>query len=160
MIFKKPVRKLIIELWLLTLGGFLLHNHLHPLPTSAHPQPAADFLPFMWDVVALVSLPFLLNYRKTVIVGYLINGIGVIVGTAAMSTFGFARPPHPLTFSSFFVATTVPEILIVSSKLLIGQIVLLNFYPQGLGRVFTPFWWARHYVYIGAMFAIGHFVWR
>ncbi len=158
--FKKPIRKLIVELWLLTLGGFLLHNHLHPLPTALHPQPAADFLPFTWDIVALVTLPFLLNYRSTVIVGYLVNGIGVIVGTVAMASFSFMKPPHPLDVSSFFLATTFPLILIVSSKLLIGQIVLNNFYPQGLGRVFTPFWWARHYVYIAAMFTIGHFVWR
>jgi hypothetical protein len=160
MIFKKELRKLIIELWLLSLGGWLLHYRVHPIPLPGSPHNPADFLPFTWDLVAILAVPFLLNYRRTVIVGYLINGIGVIIGAVAMASFSIAKPPQPLHLSSIFLATTFPLILILNAKLFIGQIVLLNFYPQGLGRVFTPFWWFRHYVYISVAFAIGHFIWR
>jgi len=157
--FKKEIRKLILELTFLSLGGFLLHYRLHPVPIGPNgTQNPANFLPFVWDIAGILAVPFLLNYRATVIAGYLMNGVGVIVGAITMAAFSLATLAHPVTFSGIVLETTLPLILILFAKLFIGQIVLQHFYPEGMGRLFTPFYWTRHFFYLAAVFALGHYL--
>jgi hypothetical protein len=161
MLFKKEIRKLLLELTFLSLGGFLLHYRLHPVPLGSNgAQNPADFLPFSWDIAGILAVPFLLNYRASVLVGYLVNGVGVVVGAITMSTFSLSTLTHPVTFSVIVLDTTLPLILILFAKLFIGQIVLQHFYPGGMGRLFTPFYWTRHFFYLAVVFALGHFLWR
>jgi hypothetical protein len=155
MIFKKEIRKPILGLLFLSLGGWMLHFRIHPL--LANPS---NYLPFFFGLAGIIITPQLFNHKKTVIIAYLFNGLGVIIGSIAMATFSLSALPDPLTFTNIIFKTTLADILILFPKLFIGQIVLLHFYPSGLGRMFTPGWWIRHFFYLTAVFSLGHSLWR
>jgi len=155
MIFKKELRKPILALLFLSLGGGLLHFRIHPI--SGNPS---FFIPFVLGLVNVIITPLLFNQKKTVIIAYLINGVGVIIGGMVMAHLSFSALPHPLTFTNVIFKTTLADIVILFSKFFIGQTVLLYFYPTGLGRMFTPKWWVRHFFYITLLYSLGHFLWR
>lgn len=155
MLFKKEIRGPILALMLLSLGGWMLHFRIHHI--SAHP---ANFVPFLLGILDVLITPQLFNYKKTVILGYLFNGVGVILGAIAMATFSLYTFPAPLTFAGVIFKTMLGDILILSSKLFIGQVILSHFYPAGLGRMFTTSWWIRHFCYLSVIFSLGHFLWR
>ena len=155
MIFKKEIRGPILALMLLSLGGWMLHFRIHSI--SANPS---NFVPFFIGLFNVLIVPQLFNYKKTVIVAYLFNGAGVVIGAITMATLSFYALPEPLTFTNVIFKTTLADILILSSKLFIGQVILSHFYPAGLGRMFTTSWWIRHFCYLSVIFSLGHFLWR
>ncbi|MGB8657146.1 MAG: hypothetical protein WCE90_05110 [Candidatus Zixiibacteriota bacterium] len=155
MIFKPEIRKPILELMFLSLGGWMLHFRVHPITANS-----SNLLPFFLGLVDIIITPQLFNHKKTVIMAYLFNGLGVIIGAMAMVTFSLSALPDPLTISSVIFRTTLADILILFPKLFIGQMVLSHFYPGGLGRMFTPSWWVRHFCYLSLVFALGHLLWR
>jgi len=155
MIFKSEIRKPILALVFLSLGGWMLHFRIHAL--SANPS---NFVPFLIGLVNIIIIPQLFNHKKTVILAYLFNGLGVIIGAITMATLSLSALPNPLTFTSIIFKTTLAHILILFSKLFVGQMILSHFYPNGLGRLFTTSWWIRHFFYLTAMFSLGHFLWR
>jgi hypothetical protein len=155
MIFKKEIRKPILALLILSLGGWMLHFRIHAISDDP-----SNFVPFFLGLVDILITPQLFNYKKTVIIAYLLNGLGVIIGAIAMATFSLSALPDPLTFTSIIFRTILADILILFSKLFIGQIILLHFYPTGLGRFFTPSWWIRHFCYLTVVYSLGHFLWR
>jgi hypothetical protein len=155
MLFKKEIRKPILALLFLSLGGWMLHFRIHHI--SANPS---NFVPFFLGLVDIIITPQLFNHKRTVLIAYLFNGIGVIIGAIAMATFSLSALPDPLTFTSIIFRTLLADILILFSKLFIGQMILSHFYPAGLGRLFTPSWWVRHFCYLSIVFALGHFLWR
>jgi hypothetical protein len=155
MIFKPEIRKPILELMFLSLGGWMLHFRVHPITANS-----SNFLPFLLGLVDIIITPQLFNHKKTVIMAYLFNGLGVIIGAIAMATFSLSALPDPLTISSVIFRTTLADILILFQKLFIGQMVLSHFYPAGLGRLFTTSWWVRHFCYLSLVFTLAHFLWR
>ncbi len=159
---RKELRLPLLALVLLSLGGWLLHARIHPIVTvdPAHPAAARNFVPYLSGLVSLLVTPMLLNWRRTFVVGYLINGMGVVIGAIGMASLSFAKPPAPLTFVSLFTGTMLPDILILFPKLFLGQIVLRYWHPQGMGRLFTTWFWTRHFVYLTAVFVIGCLLWR
>lgn len=161
MIFKKEIEKPILALVFLSIGGWLLHTRVHAVSfDAANPSNPAFLVPFIVGLLNIVATPILLGYRKTVVVGYLTNGIGVIIGTLTMATLSLYHRPTPLTVSSIFLKTMLGDILLLFPKLFIGQMVLLHYFPHGMGRMFTAWWWTRHFVYLGIIFTLGHFIWR
>jgi hypothetical protein len=157
----KEIRSPILALVLISLGGCLYHARVHAVSFDAQsPANPANFVPFVFGLLSVIIAPLLLNFKRTVIVGYLLNGMSVIVGTLTMATLSLSHPPSPLTFPSIFLGTMLPSILLLFPKLFLGQTVLLHFYPQGLGRMFTPAWWTKHFCYLGIVFTLGHFIWR
>jgi len=155
MIFKKEIRKPILTLLFLSLGGWMLHFRIHPI--SANPL---NFVPFFFGLFDVLITPQLFNYKKTVVIAYLFNGLGVIIGAITMAAFSLSALPAPLTFTSVIFKTTLADILILFPKLFIGQMILSHFHPAGLGRMFTTSWWIRHFFYLSAVFSLGHFLWR
>ena len=95
MLFKKEIRKPIIALIFISLGGWMLHFRAHPITADAD-----NLLPFFFGLVDVIITPILFNHKKTVIVAYLINGISVIVGTIAMATFSIYRFSVPVTLGN------------------------------------------------------------
>ncbi len=156
MLFKKEIHQYIWALILISLGGWLLHLRIHPI-VEANP---ANFIPFIFGLLNVIIVPFLLNSKKTVIIGYLINGFGVIFGTVIMATFSLSALPSPLTIGNLLLKTTLADIFILLAKLFIAQRVLAHYYPSGLGRMFTTLWWIKHFIYVAVIFAAGHFLWR
>ena len=155
MIVKKDIRRQVLSLLLLSLGGWLLHQKIHPVTDNP-----ANYLPFVLGLLNIIAAPILFNSKKTVVVAYLVNGIGVILGTIAMTHLSLTGLPYPLTISSLLTRTTLPDILILFPKLLIGHSILLHYYPSGMGRLFTPAWWTRHFGYFTIAYALGYFILR
>jgi hypothetical protein len=155
MIFKKEINKPILALLFLSLGGWLLHFRIHPVSNNP-----SNFVPFVLGLVNIIITPLLFNQKKTVIIAYLINGLGVIIGGIIMAHFSFSVLPKPFTFTNIIFKTALGDIFILFSKLFIGQTILLHFYPNGLGRMFTPSWWVRHFFYLTIAYSLGHFLWK
>ena len=154
MFFKKEIRELIFALFLLSAGGWLLHFYRHPI--GGNPS---HYVPFVLGFVNIIITPLLFNFRKTVIVGYLINGFTVILGTITMAHLSLTALPEPLTLSNILFRTTFAYILLLLPKLFIGQAILRYYFPTGVGRLFTAFWWARHFLYVIIIYSAGHFLW-
>jgi hypothetical protein len=155
MIFRKEIRGPIIGLLVLSLGGWMLHFRIHPI--TANPS---NLVPFFIGLMGILVTPLLFSYRKTVIVAYLLNGLSVLIGTLAMATFSLYHLPDSLTLINVIFRTILGDILILFSKLFVGQMILMHFHPSGLGRMFTVGWWIRHFFYFLTAFSLGHFLWR
>ena len=146
---------------LLSLGGWLLHLRAHPVSFDpADPSNPALLVPFVAGILSVVAAPALLAVRSTFVVGYLWNGMSVVVGTITMAALSVSSPPSTLTAGGILLGTMLPSILLLLPKLFLGQIVLREYHPNGMGRLFTAGWWARHFVYLGAVFSIGRLIWR
>lgn len=145
----------------LSFGGWLLHMRAHPVSFDpANPSNPAFFVPFVAGLLSIVAVSILLGFKRTFVLGYLLNGMSVVIGTLTMAALSLAYPPSPLTFQSIFLGTMLSSILLLFPKLFLGQMVLLHYHPNGMGRLFTGFWWTRHFIYLGAIFALGHFIGR
>ncbi|UCE05951.1 MAG: hypothetical protein JSW07_20565 [bacterium] len=155
MILRKEIEKQVFTLFFIALGGWLLHLRIHPF--EGNPP---NFVPFIVGLISVFIIPVLFYFKKTYLIGYLLNGFSVIIGSVVMATFSLSGLPEPLTFSTIMLRTTLPVIFILFSKLFIGQMILHQYHPTGLGRMFTAWWWTRHFVYFAIVFSIGHWLWR
>jgi hypothetical protein len=145
----------------MSIGGWLLHFRIHSiLPDKHGVRHLPFFIPFAVGIVNVIVTPVLLWFPRTLVVGYLLNGIGAVIGTVLMTYFSIVMFKLPFTVAGIFTGTLLGDILIAFSKLMIGQRILYAYHPSGMGRMFTTWWWTRHYVYISAAFILGHFVWR
>jgi len=151
----KGIEKQLFALFLIALGGWLLHLRIHPF--QGNPP---NFVPFVFGLLSVFFVPILLSFKQTFLIGYLLNGFSVVIGVVVMATFSLSGLPDPITFSGLMLKTSLSYNLILLSKLFIGQMVLHHYYPTGLGRMFTAWWWTRHFVYVGTFFAVGHLLWR
>jgi hypothetical protein len=159
--FVRETRLLVLTLMFMSLGGWLLHLRIHPPPLDpdgAH-NPAFWF-PFIFGLMNVLVSPVLLSFARTVIIGYLMNGISVVIGIIMMTTLTLSSPPSPLTFESFVLKTNLAVMILLFGKLFVGHQILLYHHPRGMGRMFTVGWWTRHFVYLSIIFAIGHFIRR
>lgn len=158
---KKETTGLILALALVSLGGWLLHFRIHPVvPDAAGIREARNFVPFSVGLVSILLVPVLLWLRRTLILGYLLNGMGAVTGTVLMTYFSLTMLRHPVTLAGIFTGTILADVFIAFAKLFIGQRILLTYLPSGMGRMFTGWWWTRHFVYISVIFTLGHFIWR
>ena len=158
---KKELRLPIFAILLLSLGGWLLHVRVHPVSfDNANPTNPAFLVPFIAGLLGIVVAPLLLNFKGTFVVGYLINGMSVVVGTITMAVLSLTKLPSPLNVQSVFLGTMLSSIILLLPKLFIGQMILFHYHPNGMGRLFTGSWWLRHFIYLGAIFTLGHFMWR
>ena len=157
----KETRSLALALMFMSLGGLIIHVRVHPsIIDPMGTGVPANWVPFVAGLIGVFITPFLLSLPKTVIIGYLINGVSVILGAVLMSTKSLSSLPVPLTLGDLLFKTTLADILLLFGKLFVGHQIFLHHHPAGMGRMFTPGWWARHFLYLGAVFAIGHFIWR
>ena len=158
---RKELRLPILSIFLLSLGGWLLHMRAHPVSFDpANPSNPAFFVPFVAGILGIVAAPILLNYRRTVVVGYLLNGMSVVIGAITMALLSLGHLPSPLTPRGILFGTMLSSILLLFPKLFLGQIVLYHYHPNGMGRLFTPFWWTKHFIYLSVIFTLGHYLWR
>ncbi len=149
------VRNHILALFFISLGGWLLHLRGHPIDGNP-----ANYIPFIFGVLNVFFVPVLFSFKKTSIIAYLINGFSVIIGVIVMARFSLSGLPYPVIFSSVVLKTTLPFIFILIPKLLLGQIILKQYYPSGLGRMFTTVWWVKHSCYVTIVYILGFYLWR
>ncbi len=152
---ENSIRGELAALVLLSLGGFLFHFQIHPIPLPGAPSDADNFIPFALGLAGIFISPVLLSRRGTWLAGYLVNGFSVVVGTVLMGSLmvsGWKGAPSP---GDLLSDGMLPTILLAFPKLMIGQRILHHYRPGGTGRMFTPMWWARHFIYASLLFAAG-----
>jgi len=89
--FKKEIRAPILALFLLSLGGLLIHVKIHPTavtPYNRNLLPSAfNWVPIVFGLAGAFVLPLLFNFRRTVAWAYLLNCAAVGVGVVTMAFF-------------------------------------------------------------------------
>jgi hypothetical protein len=122
---KKGIRAPILALFLLSLGGWVLHFRMHP-PS----QEAANLIPLVFTSLGVVVLPVMFSLRSTVRWAYLINIAAVIVGTISMAHESIETWTGPVSLYRIIFESTLADIVILLAKLPLGQAIL--------GRYRTP----------------------
>ena len=149
-------KSLIFALFFLSLGGWMLHFRIHPIIEGS----VEEYFPITIGLLNIFIVPGLLNFKKTFLYGYLINGFSVLFGIVLMAKLSISDLPDPLTISNLFFKTTLADIFLLLPKWIIGQRILYFYFPSGTGRMFTSFWWTRHLIYIIILFTLSHFFWE
>ncbi len=122
--FEKQIRAPILALFLISLGGLLLHLRIHWPPKEVF-----VWLPAIFGVLSTFVLPFMFNNAKTVAWAYLINLVAVVGGTIAMAYFSFGSWQGPVTIKGLILQTTLADILVLWAKLPLAQIILRYWRP-------------------------------
>jgi len=124
-LFKKDIRAPIAALFLISLGGLLLHLRIHPPQKSAF-----NWLPVIAGIATTLVLPVLFNYRKTVAWAYLLNLAVVIVGTVTMAWWSATNWRGEVTVTTLVLNSTLADILVLLAKLPLAQQILRHFRPK------------------------------
>jgi hypothetical protein len=127
-------RALLFALFLLALGGFMLHYKIHPFLVADKGTvhfSGTFFLANIFPLVDVVVVTILFLSRKTAMYGYLLNGLIVIFGTIFMAHFSIAGlMADPIPPSQWIMNSLLPDIGIAWADFFIGK-ALYDFY---LGR--------------------------
>ena len=123
--FRKGVCVPILGLFLISLGGLLLHLRIHP-PTHE----AFNWIPVIFGVLSVIVLPFLFNSPRTVAIAYVLNAVSVVVGTVTMAWYSIEHWQGQVTWDAVLLQSTLADILILMAKLPIAHMILRHFRPK------------------------------
>ena len=155
---------LVIALFLVSFGGWLLHVRIHP-PSKLD----VHYIPFFAGLLGTSAVPTMFLFKRTAAYAYVLNGILVIIGTITMTHFSLAHPPEQVTFSTILSRTLLPDILILFTNFLLGktlfELELLRSEDTLVrrGRFFrypNTGWWFVHLFALSATYLGGHFLWK
>jgi hypothetical protein len=121
-------KTLLTALFLLAAAGLLLHYRIHNfmVPDKLNPGTyvidGTRFLSFIFPLMDVFLVTLLFTSRKTVVYGYLLNGILVIYGTVLMAHFSiteiYAKSIPP---GAWLLKSTLPDIGIAWGDFFIGK---------------------------------------
>lgn len=151
----REIRGAVWTLILLAAGGWLIHWSWHTPLLPGMAGNWANLIPLLFGIAGVVAVPLLVSHEKTWLAGYLVNGFGVVLGTVMMAYFNISTWREMPGLADIVLNSNLASILILLPKLIAGQRILHHYRPNGAGRMFTPGWWIRHFVYVGAVFAAG-----
>jgi hypothetical protein len=118
-------RSLLLALFLLALGGFMLHYKIHPFMVADSGTVHFNGTFFLANIFPLIDVLFvtiLFLSRKTVIYGYLLNGLIVIYGTIFMTHFSIAGlMSDPIPPSQWIINSLLPDIGIAWADFFVGK---------------------------------------
>ena len=121
-------RTLLLALFLLALGGLLLHYRIHPVMVQDRINPASfvfsrtNFLSFLFPLIDLVVVTMLFAFRRTAVYGFLLNGLIVIYGTILMTHFSIAQlSGQHLPVQGVILKSTLPDIAILWADFFLGK---------------------------------------
>jgi hypothetical protein len=155
---------LLIGLFTLSLGGFLLHSRIHPVTKEA-----VNLIPAICGVLGILVVPVLFSFKKTIAYGYVINGFAVIIGTITMAHYSIAHWPNPTTVQAVLLNTTLADILILWGKFFIGKSIFdLEFFgydasKEKKGKTYrypNIGWWLVHLAAVSIVYYLGNILWR
>ncbi len=155
---------LILGLFFLSLGGWLLHLRIHPLAMNK-----ANFIPYISGIISVFCLPLLFWFRPSIILAYLLNGFLVIIGTIAMAHFSVIHFKGPVTLAGIISNTLFADIAVLWAKFALGKALFdLEFLKSdadtvGKGRFFrypNMGWWWVHLFALGIVYALGNIFWK
>lgn len=121
-------RTLLAALFLVALGGFLLHYRIHPFMSPDKTNPAVfvfngtKFLASFFSLVDVVVVTLLFSSRRTVLYGYLLNGLIVIYGSILMAHFSIAGlSGSSLPLPDLILRSTFADIAIAGADFFLGK---------------------------------------
>lgn len=131
-------RALLLALFLVALGGVLLHLRVHPVfvPDKANPGGtlfrgqfvAATLLP----LVDLVVVTALFTRRSTAALGYLLNGMIVIYGAVLMGHYSIAvLAPKAPALADWLLKSTLADIAIAGGDFFVGKALFESWMREG-----------------------------
>ena len=156
---------LILAIFFLALGGWLLHLRIHPIAKDAE-----NYIPLVAGFISVFLIPILFIFRSTISFAYLLNGMTVIIGTITMTHFSIENHPQVWTLQTILLGTCLPDILMLWGKFAVGK-ALFDLDPVinrpdaeiSSGRFFRfpnmGFWFA-HIVTLTAVYLIGSYFWK
>jgi len=161
---KKNIQGLLIAaLFVVSLGGWLLHLRVHPPAPQGY-----GFVPFIVGLISIIVIPAMFCFRRVVQYAYVLNGFAVIIGTITMAHFALAHLVSPVTPESLILRTTFPDILMLLSKFFAGKAIFdlnrMSAPDAAHSGIFLRYpnlgWWLVHFIGASAVYAAGHFLWR
>jgi hypothetical protein len=156
---------LILAIFFLALGGWLLHLRIHPLAKDAE-----NYIPFVAGLLSVIVIPVLFIFRSTISYAYLLNGMTVIIGTITMTHFTIENPPQAWTLQTIFLGTLLADVILLWGKFAVGKalfdldsVISRPDAQISSGRFFRfpnmGFWFA-HLVTLTAVYMIGQYFWK
>jgi hypothetical protein len=156
---------LILAIFFLALGGWLLHLRIHPIAKDAE-----NYIPLVAGFISVIVIPVLFIFRSTISFAYLLNGITVIIGTITMAHFSIENHPQVWTLQTILLGTCLPDILMLWGKFAVGK-ALFDLDPvinrpdaQISNDRFFRFpnvgFWFVHLVTLTAVYIIGGYLWK
>jgi hypothetical protein len=119
---------LLAALFLLALSGLMLHYRIHNfmVPDKLNPGVVlfakTKFLSFLFPCIDLFLVTLLFASRRTVVYGYLFNGLLVIYGTIFMIHFSIAElTAKSVPLNAWFLKSTIPDIGIAWADFFVGK---------------------------------------
>jgi hypothetical protein len=156
---------LILAIFFLALGGWLLHLRVHPVAKDAE-----NYIPLVAGIISVFIVPVLFIFRSTIPFAYLLNGMTVIIGTIAMAHFSIEHHPQEWTIKTIFLGTLLADIMLLWGKFAVGKAlfeleVTINQpdSPLRSGRFFrfpNMGFWFVHVVTLTAVYIIGGYLWK
>jgi len=121
-------KELLAALFLLALSGLMLHYRIHNfmVPDKLNPGVVlfdkTKFLSFLFPCIDLFLVTLLFASRRTVVYGYLFNGLLVIYGTIFMIHFSIAElTAKSVPLNAWFLKSTIPDIGIAWADFFVGK---------------------------------------
>ena len=121
-------KALLAALFLLALSGLMLHYRIHNfmVPDKLNPGVVlfdkTKFLSFLFPCIDLFLVTLLFVSRRTVVYGYLLNGLLVIYGTIFMIHFSIAElTAKSVPLNAWFLKSTIPDIGIAWADFFVGK---------------------------------------
>jgi len=155
---------LLVGLWVLAVGGLLLHCRIHPVKDNY-----SNLVPLVSCLLSVLIVPILFCFRRSIAYGYVLNGFFVIIGTITMTHFSIAHWPKPATIQAVLLTTTLSDILILWARFFIGKALFdLEFFDYDAAKEIKGTtlrypdmgWWLVHLVAVSVVYYLGHTLWR
>jgi hypothetical protein len=156
---------LILAIFFLALGGWLLHLRIHSTAKDAE-----NYIPAVAGFISVIIIPVLFIFRSTTPFAYLLNGMTVIIGTIMMTHFSIENHPQVWTLQTILLGTLLADIALLWGKFAVGK-ALFDMEstvnrpddPVRSGRFFRfpnmGFWFA-HVVTLTTVYLIGKYFWK
>ena len=156
---------LILAIFFLALGGWLLHLRIHPIAKDAE-----NYIPLVAGFISVIVIPVLFIFRSTISFAYLLNGITVIIGTITMAHFSIENSPQVWTLQTILLGTLLADIVLLWGKFAIGKAlfemeITIN-HPEDTVRSGKFFrfpnmgFWFVHAVTLTVVYIIGSYFWK
>ena len=115
---------MIVALFLVSLGGFLLHFRIHTLDKPA------NYIPFLCGLISMTVVILMFMNKKTASYAYLINGMIELLGVITMAHFSYVRFASPFTIRKIFLNTLFADIAILTGKFLISKAIYESYFVK------------------------------
>jgi hypothetical protein len=156
---------LILAIFFLALGGWLLHLRVHPVAKDAE-----NYIPLVAGFISVFIIPVLFIFRSTISFAYLLNGMTVIIGTITMTHFSIEHHPQTWTLQTIFLGTLLADIMLLWGKFAVGKAlfdlemtVSQPDTPMRRGRFFrfpNMGFWLVHVITLTVVYIIGSYFWK